>query len=208
MEEVFTKIFESRTWLAGESISGPGSEVSHAGKMAGEIEMVVRDYSIGSMLDLPCGDAKWIRKVDFGNCRYIGADIVSELIENIRKECESKMEFIQLDLTQDDLPLVDLIMVRDCFVHFSYSDIYSALNNIRRAGIKYILTTIFTEHQLNYDIVTGDWRPLNLEAKPFHFPAPLRIILEPKFSGFESEHKGKSLALWQVDQLSQNDFSY
>lgn len=201
MEEVFTQVFLSKKWLGKESISGPGSEVNHASQLAKDLEKVIEDFGIESLLDLPCGDAQWIQRVNFENCKYIGADIVAELIESNIRECGGSRQFIQLDLTSDDLPLVDLILVRDCFVHFSYADIFKSLINIRSTGIKYILMTTFTEHKLNYDIVSGDWRPLNLEAAPFNFPSFELVIAEPKFEGFENEHKGKSLGLWPVDQF-------
>ena len=43
-----------------------------------------------------------------------------------------------------------------------------------RSGIPYLLTTTFPGAAANEEIVTGDWRVLNLEAPPFGLPPPSR----------------------------------
>jgi hypothetical protein len=60
------------------------------------------------------------------------------------------------------------------------------------------LATTFPELSANADIVTGDWRPMNLERPPFNLPSPLNFILERKVP----DHGDKGLGLWQVDDLT------
>lgn len=87
-----------------------------------------------------------------------------------------------------------------CLVHFGFEDIRRALSNIRASRVKYLLATTFPACQSNEDIVTGDWRPLNLQIAPLHFPPPLRMLREGCTEGgglFED----KSLGLWLVRDL-------
>ena len=79
----------------------------------------------------------------------------------------------------DPLPEADLVFVRDCLVHFSYTDVFRALRNICRSGSHYLLMTTFSfDHRRNRDIWTGDWRPLNFRKEPFGFPEPLEVLRE------------------------------
>ena len=81
-----------------------------------------------------------------------------------------------------------------------YSDISSAIKNIKQSKITYLLTTTFPNCELNEDITTGDWRLLNLEKQPFNFPPPLRLINEQCSEG-GGLYKDKSLGLWKVQDI-------
>jgi hypothetical protein len=149
------------------------------------------------MLDIPCGDFVWMQHVDIGAATYIGADIIRELILSLEKlNRTNTRRFMVLDIVDDDLPQANLIMCRDCLVHLSYRLIRKAVRNIRRSQSTYLLTTTFTEHS-NSDIVTGNWRPLNLCRPPFNFPAPIQLINE----GHPPPYGDKSLGLWQISGL-------
>jgi hypothetical protein len=97
--------------------------------------------------------------------------------------------------------MADLIQCRDCLPHLAYEDIFRVMRNFRRSGATYLLTTTFEHHPENTDIATGDWRPLNLERAPFHFPGPLRIVNEKCKEG-GGKYADKSLALWKIEALS------
>ena len=94
----------------------------------------------------------------------------------------------------------DLLLCRDCLVHLSFADIARAIANIRAATVTYLLTTTFPAQRANEDIRTGDWRPLNLEAAPFGWPAPLEYLVEKCTEG-NGLFADKSLGLWRVDSL-------
>ena len=68
------------------------------------------------------------------------------------------------------------------------------------SGIPYILTTTVPRCEANEDIVTGDWRVLDLERAPFHLPAPLRILNEGCTEG-SGVFADKSLGLWRTEAL-------
>lgn len=202
VKETFTSIYNQNTWGSNIIASGQGSteELSaNAVKMTGHI---INNQKIKSILDLPCGDFNWMKNVCLSDVDYLGGDIVEELIEkNIKTFKADNINFMHLDLINDDLPRVDLIIVRDCFVHFSYHNILKSLENIKRSKCKYILTTTFTKQKVNYDIVTGDWRPINLSLKPFNFPKPIVIIEENFEQEYKKDFRAKSLALWKVADI-------
>jgi hypothetical protein len=151
------------------------------------------------MLDIPCGDFAWMRHVDIGAAKYIGADIIRELIlSHERLHTTNNRRFAVLDIVADELPQADLILCRDCLVHFSYRLIRKAVRNIGCSQATYLLTTTFPEHS-NSDIVTGNWRPLNLCRPPFDFPPPIQLINE----GHPPPYADKSLGLWQISGLPQ-----
>lgn len=37
---------------------------------------MLKKYSIKSILDIPCGDFSWMKKIELDGIEYIGADIV------------------------------------------------------------------------------------------------------------------------------------
>lgn len=163
------------------------------------------ELNIKTLLDIPCGDFYWINliKPELSKVlsKYIGGDLVSELIEeNEKHHSNDKFSFKVLDLKESDLPKTDLILCRDCLVHLSYTDIIKCFRNIKRSKSKYLLTTTFPEH-VNRNIITGAWRPINFCSFPFNMKAPKKIILENCSEGNGSFHD-KSLALWVVSDLN------
>jgi hypothetical protein len=200
-KEIFTEIYNTNHWKSIESISGSGSEFTQTESFIKDLEKLLNDLKIRSLLDIPCGDFNWMQKVNLSQIDYIGADIVEELIvSNIDKFKErNDLEFKVIDLISGTLPTTDIIIIRDCLVHLSYENILKAIQNIKSSGCKYLLTTTFTNHQSNYDIVTGDWRPLNLQEHPFNFSNPILVINENCSEG--SEFKDKSMALWEICKI-------
>ncbi|MCP5107879.1 MAG: class I SAM-dependent methyltransferase [bacterium] len=201
IEEVFTNIFQRQFWdlnKGEESISGPGSSIEQTAEIRKEIARLLIDYKIKSIVDIPCGDFNWMKQLDLTGIKYTGADIVKELIrENNKQYSNEKISFVNLDLTNDQLPACDLIICRDCLVHFSFRDIQRAVENIINSGSKYLLTTTFVEQEANEDTVTGGWRPINLEKAPFNFPPPLHAIDE-NCTEMNGAFKDKSLSLFKI----------
>ena len=65
---------------------------------------------------------------------------------------------------------------------------------------KGLLTTSFPRVERNDDIVTGQWRPLNLTRPPFNLPEPAKRIAE---NCTESEFADKVLGVWPIADLPQ-----
>jgi hypothetical protein len=198
---VFTNIYNSNFWRSEESLSGPGSELIQTQILTKELPLLFKLYNISSVLDLPCGDFNWMSKVDLSGISYIGGDIVSDLIDSNNTQFRTNdIVFEKIDLINDRLPVVDLILVRDCLVHLSYNDIIKALENIKKSGIKYLLTTTFVDRKYNMDIPTGKWRTLNLQIEPFKFQLPIKVINE-NCTENNGRYKDKCLCLWEIKNL-------
>jgi hypothetical protein len=202
LKDVFETIYHQNHWNSAESVSGSGSELAQTEKIRLALPELFQNYHIQTVADIPCGDFNWMRNVDLSSIQqYIGGDIVASLIQHNKKNYTTKkITFEVIDLTQDLLPEVDLLIVRDCWVHLSFENIKKCIQNIQKSNITYLLTTTFTQQKYNTDIVTGSWRPINLQQKPFHFPPPLLLIQEESNES-EGEFSDKSLGLWKIDKI-------
>ncbi len=199
--DVFRDIYRRRHWAGSESASGAGSGEDQTATIRRALPALLAELGVGTMLDLPCGDYGWMRTVDLPVARYIGADLLPDVIAPLTAGFSGgRREFRILDLTRDPLPPADLLFCRDCLVHLSYDHIRRALMNVLRSGISYVLTTTFPGAEANEDIATGDWRTLDLQQAPFHFPSPVRILNEGCIEG-GGAFADKSLGLWRVKDL-------
>jgi len=200
MEAIFTDIRRRNAFGGRESVSGPGSSQDQTRQIVQALPVIFRELGVSKVLDIPCGDFHWMRKVDLHEIRYIGGDVVKELIDQNRKYEKGNISFQQLNLITSKLPMVDIILCRDCLVHFSFDDALSALRNICASDATYLLTTTFTERTKNNDIFTGSWRPLNLEAPPFNLGKPVRVINEGCTDG-DGHWRDKALGLWRIEEI-------
>lgn len=201
-KKTFTEIYKGNHWESSESISGSGSEIIQTKSLIKDLDKLIADMNFSSILDLPCGDFNWMQKVNLSKIDYIGADIVNELVMNNNRLFKEKdnIQFKTINLITDPLPKSDLIIVRDCLVHLSFKDIIKVIKNIKSSRCKYLLSTTFTNHEHNFDITTGDWRPLNLEKKPFNFSCPI-VIINENCTEQNGKYKDKSLALWDITKI-------
>ena len=194
MKSIFTDIYQNNAWNGTESISGTGSTLEQTKHIIYGIQDIIEKYDIKSILDIPCGDFNWMRHVDFGDTSYIGADIVPDIISS-NKEQHKDVTFAVLDISEDRLPDADLIITRDCLVHFSFADIIKTMKNLKGCSYQYILTTNFTHRALNTDIITGHWRTLNLKTYPFRLPDSLMDLSE-RCTENDGIYIDKCLSLW------------
>lgn len=200
MQDVFHHAYRQNQWGDPESVSGPGSGLQRTAAFRDQIPPLLRSLGVQTLLDAACGDFNWMKEIELPK-RYIGIDIVPELIAGNAKHQKEGRTFVHANFTRDPLPQVDLILCRDCLVHFSFEDIRAALRNFKSSGSRYLLTTTFVGPRENADVATGGWRPLNLERPPFDFPPPERAIDE------QCLHTGgiyadKRLALWRLADLA------
>ncbi len=202
--DVFRRIFQENRWGNNESVSGEGSNLERTAVVRSALPALLARYGVRSILDAPCGDFFWMKEVPLDGIAYIGIDIVPEIIaRNVDLFASAQRSFVLGDLIEDALPAADLILCRDCIVHFTYAETRRALDNFRRSGATWLLTTTFTGPRDNHDITTGDWRPINLERAPYNFPPPVAVINEQ--SDEVDDELGafpdKSLGLWRLADL-------
>jgi hypothetical protein len=197
-KEVFEDIYQKKAW-SGVSHSGPGSDLEQTRKVRHSLQKVIAQYDIKTLLDVPCGDWFWMKETDLSSVQYTGGDIVEEIISRNQKYAGDQVSFQFLDLLEPEIPAHDLVFCRDCLVHFSYRDVCRALENLKKSGSHYLLTTTFPG-RVNYDIITGNWRPLDLQAEPFNLSEPIQLINEGCTEG-NGSYADKSLALWDLQTL-------
>ncbi len=200
-EKKFANIYKTNWFGGDESISGPGSSLEQTQVIRGELPKVIQAFKIRKLIDAPCGDFNWMQEAVLDIDKYIGIDIVPEIIDSNRaKYGNNKREFLVIDIVKGTLPEGDLALCRDCFIHLSYRDIFSAVRNFHKSGTKYLLTTTFTGLKENRDIVSGRVRPINLQRQPFNFPTPLLLINEHCTEG-GGKYADKSLGLWKIEEI-------
>ena len=200
-EEAFKVIYDENLWNEKESKSGIGSIQSNTKKVREDLYSLFIKYKINSFLDAPCGDFNWMQTINFNKIKYIGGDIVENIIiKNNELYKNDSRYFIKLDITKDKLPDVDLIFVRDCLVHLNDSLIFEFINNIKKTKIKYLLTTNFPFTKNNYNITTGNWRAINLQKNPYYFPKELDILWEHTREGGD-QYPDKSLFLFDISEI-------
>jgi hypothetical protein len=202
IRDTFYHIYKNNGFGGRESVSGEGSSLEQTVVLRKALPSLLYSIQATSMLDAPCGDHFWMKELSLDLESYIGVDIVREIIEqNHRKYGGPRKQFIVKDITKDRLPTVDCILCRDCLDHLSFEHAFSALQNFRRSGAKYLLATTYTARTQNRDIITGRFRPTNLGLPPFSFPAPLQLINE-RCSEDKGKWSDKSLGLWRMDALA------
>lgn len=195
MQSVFSRIYLHNEWADPESVSGRGSTLARTTVIREALPGVLKDLGVKTILDAPCGDFNWMREVSLDGFRYIGVDIVPELIKcNRQRFGNRKRKFHVLDISREEVPTADLILTRDCLIHFSYENIFSTLNNFKKSRATYLLATTHVTVEENTDIPTGGWRSVNLRLPPFNFPEPLQMIEEDPLLG-------KNLGLWRLADL-------
>ena len=194
-QTIFSDIYENNLWGNAESASGRGSTLERTSVIRRELPALLAELGARTLLDAPCGDFNWMRQTNLGEVTYLGTDVVPSLISRNRRLFGGDgRKFLTLDITADSLPAVDVILCRDCFIHFSFRDIRAALVNFQQSNSEFLFATTHTLVQAHRDIATGQGRNVNLQLPPFNFPEPLKIIVEDSESA-------KCLGLWRLDQL-------
>jgi hypothetical protein len=192
---IFERIYDQNLWGNAESASGGGSSTTGTDAIRRELPMVFERYGIRSLLDAPCGDFHWMKHVAGTLDRYIGVDIVRDLIgRNERLYGTHRMHFVCADIVTDRLPRADAVLCRDCFIHLPTRLIRSALANFRASGMRYLLLTSDRDVEAYHDIAIGSFRPINFLRPPFSFPEPLYVLNE-------SPGGNRQLCLWELESL-------
>lgn len=196
-KSVFSEIYRTNHWGDPESRSGAGSTISYTAALRDDLPKVLKEIKAKSLLDAPCGDFNWMKEARLDLKEYIGADIVSEIIaENQRKYGNENRRFLVLDITEDNLPQVDVIFCRDVFIHLSFSDVFRALAKFKESKSKYLIASTSPIIQENINVITGSMHNLNLELPPFNLPKPIRLI-DDRQKGFIERWMG----LWKIEDI-------
>ena len=199
--DVFSQIFQCNAWCDTESRSGGGSSLVATAPIRAALPGLMRHYGVRSVVDAPCGDLHWMAALLPQIEDYTGVEIVPELVvRNQQRYGSSRVRFVHRDISIDPPPPADLVICRDCLVHLRTPLAMRALRNIAATDARYLLATTFPKTSVNRDVLTGAWRPLNLERAPFHLGPPRASIAEYP-TGSDDPFADKALALWALDDV-------
>jgi len=184
-----------------ESLSGAGSDLEQTAVIRAELPSLLQQYNIESILDVPCGDWYWMKHINLKGINYVGGDIVNDIVKvNSDRFSGNNIKFVTLDMVKDELPKVDLILCRDCLIHMKLADAQAAIENFKRSGSKWLLTTTFDNTKVNNELNSNFFRSINLQKTPFFFPYPTESINE-QCSLDEGAYPDKCLSLWRISEL-------
>lgn len=193
----FRTIYRENRWSGGRadrpSASGNGSTLPATESLRGVLPAYLRKLGTRTLLDLGCGDFYWMKTVDLP-CRYIGIDIVEEVIaEDRRLYGDDNRSFLCVDASADTLPDADVILCREVLFHLGFADALAALANVRRSAAKYLLATSDPTIRFNADIPTGAFRDVNLAIAPYNLGEPSEVL--PDGDGSNSR---RIMGVWKL----------
>jgi SAM-dependent methyltransferase len=199
LAERFSAIYRNRIWLNGRtqgSLSGLGSELENTNSIRQHLPDLLAGLNTKTLLDVGCGDFGWMRELAL-NCDYIGVDCVQDIIGlNTATYGSPKRHFRVLDATTDPLPHADTVLCREVLFHLSFEDILALIRNVCASGASNLITTTDVATGFNADILSGDFRILNLTKAPLHFPPPDLSVPD------DGVLAGRTLGVWKVSKLA------
>jgi hypothetical protein len=198
-QRVFANIYRENMWSDAESRSGGGSNLHATAPLRVALPPLLQTLNVRTLLDVPCGDFRWMSTVALDGVTYIGADIVPDLIAANQAQWGAPgRTFLTLDAARDGLPRADLILCRDLLIHLSFARICRVLANLHRSAATWLAVSTYPGTKVNSDARTGWHRPVNLQAAPFHFPPPDHLIRDEPHPTQGDKHLG----VWRLDALS------
>ena len=186
---VFYEIYKNNLWggETGTFCSGEGSSLEANVIYCDRVKNFISDHNIKTVLDIGCGDFQVSSEIVGSHFNYIGIDVVEPLIEHNQKKFGNEhISFECLDVTLDELPAADLILIREVFQHLSNQQISTILERIKK--VPYAIITEYQPsleqlHEANIDKAHGmdtriwDHSGIYLEHPPFS-TYDVKIIME------------------------------
>ena len=198
----WTWAWKSNSWRQDESASGDGSSLKYTLNLRKKLPHLLESFQIKTIFDAPCGDLNWMSDVlSTQAVNYQGGDIVKPLVEELNlKFGNENTSFIYFNLIEMVPPKSDLMICRDCLIHFSYGEAHAVLRNFLLSGTKYLLTTTHANPNgkfKNTDILNGEFRLIDLFSAPYHFPKNPLFVIEDWIPPFPE----RQMCLWSREQI-------
>ncbi len=197
-KEAMAQIYNLNLWggKKGTYYSGEGSHKSElVAPYIEELTKFLKSFKKQLIVcDLGCGDFNIGNQIYNYTQKYIGVDIVPELVAFLRESYSNeKLEFLCLDIAKDALPKADCIILRQVLQHLSNEEVGELL--FKLVDYKYV---IFTDHiplgdfEPNKDIVSGQSirikkrSGLDLLSPPFNMKIKSsKTLLEIKLENYK-----------------------
>jgi hypothetical protein len=122
IEETFTDIYRRNLWGIGTKnspSSGVGSIEELALPFTKYVKNKIRDLEINSITDFGHGDFNIWGKYKFKGVSYVGVDVVPFLSQQLKQTYnqDENLNFISIDVAENDLPISDMLISKDCMQH-------------------------------------------------------------------------------------------
>lgn len=178
MEEIFTKIYEEKTWGNNNhpdynGSSGNGSEIGYnQDTYVPFLKNFIKEHNITTVADLGCGDFKCGKLIyDDLNVSYTGYDAYKKIVDfNSRTHPFPKYNFKHLDISgnKEEIVSADLCILKDVLQHWSTESIYILMDYLTSSKkFKYILLcNCCKQSSDNEDAQNGGYRQLSSELLP------------------------------------------
>jgi len=166
---VFDNLYRSGGWSGLGS--GPGSAPEANKEYLWILHKILRyTPSINTVLDIGCGDWQLMRHADLQGKEYLGIDVSSFVIESNKKKFTSPgVSFKVMNPMLDDIPHVDLVIIKDVLQHLPNRDVVTVLRMIRKRSRFALITNDYADSNQG-DIAIGEHRPINVLLEPFNHP--------------------------------------
>ena len=186
---VFNSIYKSNHWNkskkfdSNQSYSGPGSVANsiQTNNLILELQKFFKENDIKNILDAPCGDCAWIKKIFETDINYTGIDIVEDLINQNKLTFNSNLniKFYCEDLTEyKNFNNYDFILLRDFFIHLPLKMINKILKNLKNSNCRFFAFNNYESANINKEISIGQHRKINILKDPFNLGLPYYKIQE------------------------------
>ena len=203
LQNDFSRYDSNGQFILDEYHCGPGSTLWYTRPIRHVFIEFLKKHNINSMLDAPCGDYQWMSLIKFPKeFDYIGVDLHEAMI--LRNNNVYGNKFIQLDITEDQLPSKDLIFVRDCLFHLTDDMKRKFFSNLLKTDFKFLLTSNHPRCNVNVpNIINGEtFAEINLNISPWNFPTPLDTIVDYNESDDRfNPYPYRTMELWSKEQL-------
>lgn len=193
----FRLYYRSNFWGDAETASGDSSRLDKSEAISLLLQKLVFPLGI-QLLDLGCGDCNWIGELTFKPSRYVGVDLVPELIERNRARFRSdSTEFYCHDMRQP-LPVstADVVLIRDIFPHMSDDEVQTVIGNIRSLSASVLIANTFRGAPADRDMSLINHRSVDLESERFGLGPATFFLPEEPSSVFDQERRG--LGIWEL----------
>jgi len=178
---IFSRIYKNDKWTKG---SGPGSTIENTVEYRKLLQDYFNDHRFRTIIDLGCGDFQFMKLINIpSNKTYKGIDVVHEVIEEDKKLYgKENVQFYFIndlyDIKQGDkLFRGDLLIIKDVLMHLPNAKVQYFIDKIL-PNFKYALITdtVIPNDNMNKDILTGQWRPVDITAPPFNLENVVTIM--------------------------------
>jgi hypothetical protein len=198
LKEQWRKLYQEKLKCNYPGLWGKSKNIHKYDMIKEQLPGVFKKYNIKTLTDCGCGNFFWLNSIDWKGVKYLGLDIVPELIES-NKVKYPQFDFKCINIVEEIPAYADMFFVRSVFIHLTNADIMKAINNIKSSGSKYLMATTAFNVDSNKDTKCLMLTKRDLTKPPFNFPKPLEVVME--YSPKNPDELYSAMGIWEIDKL-------